>query len=154
MLRTQNGPSYSSSIAMYTENLANASSRYSCSTCVRLFFPRRLDPVLDRCKRDEDAMVAPEVPGGSAVRQAILHHASHGSRHNAVGVMTIGHGQIQHVGVEVMVAVPEIVLGIGHVQIARTPANGVAEFVQRALASAQTRGATVTQRTTLTRIIA
>src|SRR5581483_3345016 len=100
------------------ENLASASSRYSRSICLRLFFPRRLDPVLDGCKRNEDAMITPQVPGGRAVRQAILHHAPHGGCDDAVGVMTVWHGQIQHVGVKIMVAVPAVVLGIRYMQIA------------------------------------
>jgi hypothetical protein len=74
-------------------------------------------------------MVTPQVPGGGAVRQAVLDHAAHCGSDNAVGVMTVGHGQIQHVGVEVMVAVPAIVLGIGHMQIAWPPADRVAQFV-------------------------
>src|ERR1039458_1707190 len=99
-------------MAMYPEKAANASSRYSCSTCPRLFFPRRLDPVLDRCKRDEHAVIAPQVPTGGAVRQAVLNHAPHGGGNDAVGVMPVGHRQIQHVGVEVMIAALAIVLGI------------------------------------------
>ena len=68
--------------------------------------------------------------------------------------MTIGHGQVQHIGIEIMAAVPAIVLGIRHVQIARPAADGVAQFVQRALGSWQARGAAVTLRTALTGIVA
>src|ERR1035441_8744769 len=117
-------------MAMYPENPARASSRYSRSTSRRLFFPRRLGPVLDRGKGDEYAMVSPQVPGGGAVRQAILDDAPYGGGDHAVGVVAVGHGQIQHVGVEVMIAAPAIVLGIGHVKITRPAANGIAQLMQ------------------------
>src|ERR1035438_1471569 len=100
-------------MAMYPENPLRASSRYSRSTCRQLFFPRRLGPVLDRGKGDEHAMIAPQVPGGGAVRQAILDDAPHGGGDDAVGIVPVGHRQIQRVGVEVMIAAPAIVLGIG-----------------------------------------
>src|SRR5271170_207739 len=116
-------------MAMYPENPARASSRYSRSTRRQLFFPRRLGPVLDRGKGDEHAMVSPKMPGGGAVRQAILDDAPYGGRDHAVGVVAIGHGQIQHVGVEVMIAAPAIVLGIGHMHITRPAANGITQIV-------------------------
>ena len=50
-----------------------------------------------------------------------------------MGVVTVGHGQIQHVDVEVVVAMPAVVLGISDVQIARPAAHGVAQLVQGAL---------------------
>src|SRR5260370_28543943 len=101
-------------MAMYPENWASASSRYSCSTCRRLFFPHGLDPVLGRGIGDEGAVGTPEVPGGGAVRQAILHDAPHRGGDDAVGVVTAEHGQIQHIGDPVMIPVPAIVLGIEH----------------------------------------
>ena len=135
-------------MAMYPENPPRASSRYSRSTSRQLFFPRRLGPVLDRGKGDEYAMVSPKMPGGGAVSQAILDDAPHGGGDHAVGVMAVGHGQIQHVGVEVMIAAPAIVLGIGYLQITRPAANGIPQIMQRALNSPQSRGAVAAEGTT------
>jgi hypothetical protein len=84
------------------------------------------------------------MPTGGAVRQAILNDAPHGGGNDAVGVMTVGHRQIQHVGVEVMIAALAIVLGIRHVQVARPPMNRVAQLVQLAMASPQARSSAVT----------
>jgi hypothetical protein len=61
-----------------------------------------------------------------------------------MGVVTIGHGQIQHVYIEVMVAAAAIVLGISDVQVTWSATDGIAEFVQRALGRPQATGAMVT----------
>src|SRR3954449_3235223 len=67
--RMQNGPSYSSSAAMYPEKSDRAQSRYSGSIRRAAFFPPGLDPVLDRGVGDEDAVLTPEGPAGGAIRQ-------------------------------------------------------------------------------------
>jgi len=94
------------------------------------------------------------VPGRSAIRQAILNDAPHGYRDDAVGVVTAGQGQIQHVGVEVKIAVLAVVLGIGHMQIAWPVVDRIAQFVQFALASPQSRRTPVAPGTALAGIIA
>ena len=68
--------------------------------------------------------------------------------------MRPGSGQIQHVGIEIVVAMLAVVLGIGHVQIARPVVKRVAQFVQRALTRPQARRAPVTLRTALAWIVA
>jgi hypothetical protein len=83
------------------------------------------------------------MPTGGAVRQAVLNHAPHGGGNDAVGVMPVGHRQIQHVGIEVMIAALAIVLGIRHVQVARPPMNRVAQLMQFAMASPQARSSAV-----------
>jgi hypothetical protein len=99
-------------------------------------------------------MITPQMPTGGAVSQPILHDAPHGGFDHAMGVMTVGHGQIQHVGVEVTIAMPAVVLGISDMQIAWPAADGIAQIVQRALGGPQARGAAVTQRTAPARKVA
>jgi hypothetical protein len=91
------------------------------------------------------------MPAGGAVRQAILHDDTDSDSDHAVGVMPVGDGQVQHVGVEVMVTAFAVMLGISHVQITGPAANRVAQVMQRALVSPQPRGATVTPGTTAMR---
>src|SRR6516164_6385206 len=97
----QKGPSYSSSAATYPEKSAKAQSRKSGSMRACAFFSPRLDPVLDRGKRDKDAVVAPEVPARWPVGQAVLDHEPHGQINHAVGVLTAGWRQSREVGVKV-----------------------------------------------------
>ena len=65
------------------------------------FFPGRLDPVLDGGAGDEDAVVAPEVPGGRLVGQAVLGDQADGQILDAAGVLALGPGQVGQVGGEV-----------------------------------------------------
>ena len=71
---------------------------------VSLFFSRCLDPVLDSGKRNEDTVVAPQMPGGTAVGKPILHDQAHGGEDDTMGVTSAGQCQIRHVGVEVFLA--------------------------------------------------
>jgi hypothetical protein len=98
-------------------------------------------------------MITPQMPGGGAVRQAVFYDAPHRQRNDAVGIAAVGHGQIQHVGVEVMVAVPAIVLGIRHMQIAGPTPDSIAQLVQGAPGGSQPASALITQRTTLAWIV-
>jgi hypothetical protein len=88
------------------------------------------------------------MPGGRAIGQAVLDHATDGGGDHAVRIMGPGQGQIQHVGVEIVVATAAVMLGVSHVQIARSAIDAVAEIMQCALIGSQTRGAAVTLGTT------
>src|SRR5262250_2314416 len=125
------GPSESSSAATEPEKSANAQLRKSVSMRACAFFSPRLDPVLDRGKRDKDPVVAPEVPAGGTVRQAILDHEPHGEVHHAVGVLTAGWCQIGEVRAKVLATRRTVMLGIGHHQIPRTPHVEIAQIMQR-----------------------
>src|SRR5919206_2576262 len=98
----QKGPSYSSSAATYPEKSAKAQSRKSVSMRACAFFPPSLDPVLDRGKRDKDAVVAPEVPTRGPVGQAVFAHQPYRQIHHAVGVLTPRWRQIREGGVKVL----------------------------------------------------
>ena len=73
-------------------------------------FPPRLDPVLDRRKRHQDAMVAPPVPTRRAVGHAILHDEPHRQIDDAVGILTPGWRQIRQVSLEVLLTFRTIML--------------------------------------------
>src|SRR5262245_39757872 len=95
------------------------------------FFSPSLDPVLDRGKRDKNPVVAPEVPAGGTVRQAILDHEPHGEVHHAVGVLTAGWCQIGEVRAKVLATLRTVMLGIGHQQILRTPHVEIPHIMER-----------------------
>jgi hypothetical protein len=97
------------------------------------FFSPSLDPVLDRGKRDKDAVVAPEVPTRGPIGQAVLDHEPHGEVQHAVGVLTAGWRQIREVGAKVRATLRTVVLGIGNHKIAWTPQVEIPQVVQRPL---------------------
>src|SRR5947208_8032021 len=99
-----NGPSYSSSAAMYPEKSFKAQSRWSGSIRRAAFFPPGLDPVLDRGVGDEHAVLAPEGPTGGPIRQAVLDDQSDGGVDDASCVVAAGVGEVGHVGVEILAA--------------------------------------------------
>src|SRR5262245_6449465 len=97
------------------------------------FFSPSLDPVLDRGKRDKDTVVAPEVPAGGTVGQAILDHEPHGEVYHAVGVVTAGWCQIGEVRAQVLATLRTVMLGRGHHQITRTPHVEIPHIMERPL---------------------
>src|ERR671937_2846068 len=118
------------------------------------FFSPRLDPVLDRGKRDKDPVVAPEVPAGGTVRQAVLDHKPHGEVHHAVGVLTAGWCQIGEVGTKVLVTLRTVMLGIGHQQIPRTPYVEIPQIMERPMRLLVPIGRVTTTRTRLPEVVA
>src|SRR3972149_9760030 len=131
--RTQKGPSYNSSAAMYPEKLSSAASMYAPRMCCSAFFPPTLHPVLNRGVGHKDAVVPPEMPARRAVGQSVLHHQTHGHRHDTVGVVALGQGQVRHVHVEIALALTAIMLRVRNEKIARSLPHQVAEVVQRPL---------------------
>src|SRR5919206_3670795 len=126
----QKGPSYSSSAATYPEKSAKAQSRKSVSMRACAFFPPSLDPVLDRGKRDKDAVVAPEVPTRGPVGQAVFDHQPYRQIHHAVGVLSAGWRQIREVRVTVLATLRTVMLRIRDDKIAWTPEVEIAQIVQ------------------------
>src|SRR5262249_41523177 len=101
-------------------------SRRACA-----FFSPRLDPVLDRGKRDKDAVVAPEVPARWPVGHAVFDHQPHGEVHHAVGVLTAGWCQIGEVRAKVLATLRTVVLRIGDDEITRTPHVEIPQIMER-----------------------
>jgi hypothetical protein len=77
-------------------------------------------------------MVAPEVPTGGLIRQAVLHHQPNGQGHDSMGVAGLGRGQIGQVGGEIVAAPGAVMLGIGELDVARPPPHRVAQIMQSA----------------------
>src|SRR5215813_11626905 len=95
------------------------------------FFSPSLDPVLDRGKRDKDAVVAPEVPTRGSVGQAVFDHQPDRQIHHAVGILTARGCQIGEVGTKVLATLRTVMLGIGHQQIPRTPYVEIPHIMER-----------------------
>ena len=81
-------------------------------------------------------MIAPEVPGGRPVRQAVLCHQAHRQADDPVGVVAAGRGQVREVGAEEEAARPAAVLGVSHAQLARPVAAQAADLMQGAVPQA------------------
>src|SRR6266571_3712781 len=113
------------------------------------FFSPRLDPVLDRGKRDKDAVGSPEMPTRWPVGQAVLDHEPHGQVHHAMGVLTAGWCQIGEVRVKVLATLRTVVLRIGDHQITRTPHVEIPQVVQRPMVLLVSIGLVPTTRTGL-----
>ena len=62
-------------------------------------------------------MVAPEVPGGGLVGQAVLGDQADGQVLDAAGVVALGPGQVGEVDGEVAVAVGAVMLGVSDEQV-------------------------------------
>src|ERR687888_2280167 len=148
----QKGPSYSSSAATYPEKSANAQSRKSGSMHACAFFSPGLDPVLDRGKRDKDAVVAPEVPTRGPVGQAVFDHQPDRQSNHAVGVLSAGWRQIREVRVKVLATLRTVVLRIGDHEIPRTPQVEIPQVVQCPLVLLVSIGLVPTTRTRLARV--
>src|SRR6266550_2602866 len=150
----QKGPSYTSSAATSPEKSAKAQSRKSVSMRACAFFSPSLDPVLDRGKRDKDAVVAPEVPTRWAVGQTIFDHQPYRQIHHAVRVLTAGWRQIREVGVKVLATLRTVMLRIRDDQITRTPQVEIAQVVQRPMGLLVPIGRVTTARTRLPYVVA
>jgi hypothetical protein len=77
-------------------------------------------------------MVAPEVPTGGLIGQAVLHHQPDGQGHDPVGIEGLGAGQVGHVGGEIATAPGAVVLGVGEPDIAGPAAHRVTQIMQGA----------------------
>src|SRR5919198_4201204 len=113
----QKGPSYSSSAATYPEKSAKAQSRNSVSMRDCAFFSPSLDPVLDRGKGHEHAVVAPQVPTRRAVGQPVFDHDADRQIDHPVGIMTARRSQIREVGAQVLATLRTVVLRIRNHEI-------------------------------------
>src|SRR6266511_243971 len=118
------------------------------------FFSPRLDPVLDRGKRDKDTVVAPQVPTRRAVGQAVLDHEPHRQIDHAVRVLTARWRQIGQVRIEVLATLAAVMLRIGDHEFTRTPQVEIAQVVQRPLGLLVPIGYVTTTRTHVPLVIA
>jgi hypothetical protein len=77
-------------------------------------------------------MVAPEVPAGPLIGQAVLDHEPNGRGHNTMGVAGLGRSQVGHVGREIAAAPGTVMLGVGDLEVAGPARQGVAQIMQSA----------------------
>lgn len=54
-----------------------------------------------------------------------------------MGVVAVGQGQVQHVGIEIVIAAAAAMLRVNHVQVAGPPAERIAQVVQGPIRRAQ-----------------
>ena len=78
-------------------------------------------------------MVAPEVPTGGSVGQAIFRHHPHGHIDHPVGVMSAGRGSITAINVAGLFASVTGVRCVCHQEINRVTGAQIAQGMQRAL---------------------
>jgi hypothetical protein len=83
---------------------------------------------------DEDAVVAPEMPGCRPVRYPVLGDQADGQRDNPMGVVASRRGEVGQVGGEASPAAVTAVLGVDDAQVERPTTAQVAEVVQGASA--------------------
>ncbi len=81
------------------------------------FFPPGLHPVLDGGKGDKHPMIAPQVPTGGTVGQAVFNDNTHGQVDDPMGVMSAGWGYIGQIDVEMLLAGGAIVRRKGHHEV-------------------------------------
>jgi len=100
---------------------------------------------LDGGVGNENAVIAPQVPTGGLIGQAVLHDESDGQRNHAMGVMGLGQGVVRHVRVEILAAPGAAMLGVNKVDVARATGNQVTHIVENSFAGpvAETRPVTI-----------
>ena len=75
-------------------------------------------------------MVAPQVPTGRLIRQAVLDYEPNGNRNNAMGVVGFGQGIVGCVGVEELFAPGALMLRVDQMDVVRPTGYQIAEIVQ------------------------
>jgi hypothetical protein len=113
----------------------------------RLFFPGGLDPVLDGGVGDEDAVVAPEVPAGSLVGQAIFGDKTDGALLDTTGVLAVGQSQVGKITGEATAAAEAAMAGESDHQINGSVGPCIAEVMEGTGAHGIATGAMATART-------
>src|SRR5215510_13508703 len=118
------------------------------------FFSPSLDPVLDRGKGHEHAVVAPQVPTRRAVGHTVFDHEADRQINHPVGILTARWGQIREVGAKVLTTLRTVMLGRGHKQITRTPHVEIPQVVQRPMRLLVPIGRVTTARTRVSDVVA
>jgi hypothetical protein len=139
---------------MEPEKSVRTRSRYSWVTYASALFSPRLDPVLNRGKRDKDAVVPPEVPTGGPIGKPVFHHQPDRCLLHPVGVMGVGQGQLQHVGVEIVSTGSTVMLRIGALQLAWSPRQRITQIIERPLGRSKSIRPVTTLGTTPSAIVA
>src|SRR3990172_6907420 len=94
-----------------------------------LFSPR-FHPVLDGGKGNEDAVIAPQVPGSQPIRQAVVDHQPYCQGNDPTSVVAVGGGQVREINVEVLAATGTTMLGIGDHQFLGAVGGQITQVMQ------------------------
>src|SRR5438270_1926292 len=130
MDKTQNGPSYNSSAAMYPEKSTRPQSRYVVHICRAAFFPPGLHPVLDGGEGHKNPMIAPQVPAGGLIRQTVLDDEAYGQGHDTMAVAGFGEGVFGRIGRKVAAALGAVMLRVDKVDVTRSRGNQVPHVME------------------------
>jgi len=84
---------------------------------------------LDGGKGHKHAVIAPQVPAGRAVGQAIFDHQTNRQLDDSMGVMTAARRHIAQIDVEVLAAPRAVVRRVGHQQINGATATQITQVV-------------------------
>jgi hypothetical protein len=87
---------------------------------------------LDGGVRDKNPVVAPKVPTGGLIRQAILHDDAYGQGNDAMRVVSLGQGVVGHVCVEILAATSAMMLRVGKVDVAGATGHQIPDVMQDA----------------------
>ena len=96
--------------------------------------------MLDRGKGHKDAVIAPQVPTGGSVGQALFYDHTHGQVDHPIRIMTAGRGQVGEIDVEMLMTVGTIVRRVGHHKVNRATGASIAKVVHGALVRCVARG--------------
>jgi hypothetical protein len=92
-------------------------------------------------------MIAPQVPAGDLIGQAVLHNESDGQRNDAMRVMSLGQRVVGHVRVEMFPARRATMLRVNEVDVARPTCNQIPNVVKNASPGSAAETRFVTTRT-------
>jgi hypothetical protein len=98
------------------------------------FFPSRLDPVLDGGPRDEDAVIAPQMPTCDLVRQAIFDNEADGPLLDAAGVAAVRQSQVGKIAGEATATVEAAMAGESDNEVHGMVGPSIPEVMERAAA--------------------
>jgi hypothetical protein len=108
------------------------------------FSPRRLDPVLDGGVGDENPVVAPQVPTGNLVGQAIFGDQTDGPLLDTASVSAVWQRQVGNIDGKATAAVEAAVARESDHQFNRTVGPGIPEVVEPTRAHGKAAGAVAT----------
>ena len=110
------------------------------------FFPGRLVPVLDGGKGDEDAVVAPQVPTGGLVGQAIFGDETAGPLLDTAGVAAVRQSQVGNITAEAAATVEAAMARESDNQINGTVGPGIPKVMEGTRTHGKAAGAVATAR--------
>jgi hypothetical protein len=94
------------------------------------FFPSRLDPVLDGGVGDEDAVIAPQVPTGGLVRQAIFGDKMNGPLLDTASVPAVRQSQVGDITGEAAATAEAAMAGESDNQVNGTVGPSIPEVME------------------------